>query len=157
MTKIQLFSLLAIVLASYLLTVDWKAVDKSLQWGTDSRIYFYTNSIRGPYTYGLVINSTIVEMSYYSAFKISNLESATYIVPNIFDVLPRHEKKIDDPNVSVARATDGDFATYLLVNGTKWRFNGGANSTYNYGIDTGKIIYANYTYLDAFPTTYYLY
>ena len=157
MAKAQILGIIAIVLASYFLTVDWRAVGKSLSWGADSRIYFYTNSIKGPFTYGLVINSTIVEMSYFSAFKIGNLEAATYIVPNIFEVLPRHERKIDDPNVAVAKATDGDFATYLLVNGTKWRFNGGANSTYNYGIDTAKILYANYTYLDNFPTAYYLY
>jgi hypothetical protein len=95
-------------------------------------------------------------MSYYAAFKICKLEAATYIVYNIFDVLPRHEKTLDDPNILVARALDGDFASYLLVNGTKWRFTGGSNSTYNYGIDDSKIIYANYTYLNTLPTTYYL-
>ena len=60
MTKTQILSIIAIVLVSYFLTVDWKAVDKSLEWADDSRIYFYTNSIKGPFTYGLVINSTIV-------------------------------------------------------------------------------------------------
>jgi hypothetical protein len=74
-------------------------------------------------------------MSYFSAVKICNIESATYIAGNIFEVLPRHPNPIDDPDIAVARATDGDNAYYLLTNGTKWKFTGGANSTYNYGID----------------------
>jgi hypothetical protein len=96
-------------------------------------------------------------MSYYSAFKICKLEAATYVVYNIFDVIPKHQFFLDDPNIAVAKALDGDMAFYLLVNGTKWKFTGGQNSTYNYGIDNTKVVYTSYNYLDSFPTTYYLY
>ncbi len=104
-----------------------------------------------------MINGTLVEMSYYSASKICTITSATYIDYKIFSAIPKHQIFLDDPNIAVANALDGDKECYLLVNGNKWKFAGGRNSTYNYGIDDTKIIYASYSYLDTFPTTYYLY
>jgi len=103
--------------------------------------YFYTcntSKSEGSPCYAWPVNHTFLVLNYKSAHKITNtIQNSQFIARSIWDVIPKHRLIINDPNVRVAYAKDSkDFRKqyFLIVNGTKWPFIGGANQTATWGI-----------------------
>jgi len=103
--------------------------------------YFYTcntSKSEGFNYYAWPVNGTFLTLDYISAYKITNtIKDAQFIAQTIWAVIPKHPLVINDPNVAVAYARDSVDTSrqfFLLVNGTKWPFQGGGNQTYGWGI-----------------------
>jgi hypothetical protein len=135
-----------------------------LKYNEDSRLRFYTNVEpgKGSNSYGWITNDTLINISYGSTHKICNQLVPTYILPGVYSQIRQHPLYLNDPNIVVAVATDGEKGIYLLVNNTKWKFKNYPfpptlrNATYDYGIDETQVIYTTYAFLDNYPTTYIL-
>lgn len=95
-------------------------------------------------------------MNDFPAEQICHVETATFVVPEIFNAIPKNAISFVNSNLTVVRATDGDQSCYLLANRSKFRFMSCENSTYNYGIDQTKIIDVTTSYLSNFETSFNL-
>lgn len=76
----------------------------------------------------MLIHSSVV-------WRLTSILKAQFIVRTLWDVIPKHELLINDPNLMVAFAEDTkEFPVYLIINGTKMPLLGGFNQTNNFGI-----------------------
>ena len=81
MKPYQILIALAITLASILVGINTPSLIQSLSWGRDSRMYFYTNTVKGAFTFAFVGNDSIFLMDYFPTSQICTIETATYIAP----------------------------------------------------------------------------
>jgi hypothetical protein len=135
MKPYQILVAAAVLLVSVLLGLNTSSIIKSFTWNKDSRMYFYTNSVKGGFIFAFVGNNSVFIMNDFPAEQTCIVEAATYITPEMFDGIPKHPVSFVNTNLTVARAIDGDMSCYLLANRTKLRFSSCSNSTYNYGIN----------------------
>ncbi len=106
--------------------------------------------------YGWSVNGTLMLLDYYAAFRITGGDGQ-FIGTQLWANIPKHNLTVIDPNLMVAYATDGvEFTHFLLINGTKWPFLGGGNQTASWGIPNSKVIQTTMSFLNNYPTTYYL-
>lgn len=59
MKPYQALLAIAIALASVLLAINTGNILKSFNWNRDSRMYFYTNSVKGVFTFAFVGNDSL--------------------------------------------------------------------------------------------------
>jgi hypothetical protein len=81
MKPYQALLAIAIALTSVLLGINTDSILKSLNWNRDSRMYFYTNSVKGSFTFAFVGNDSLFLINDYPVEQICHEETATYVTP----------------------------------------------------------------------------
>lgn len=81
MKPYQALMVIVVALASILLGINTDSILKALKWNRDSRMYFYTNSVKGSFTFAFVGNDSIFLINDYPVEQICHEETATYIAP----------------------------------------------------------------------------
>lgn len=112
-------------------------------------------------SYGWPVNGSLMLIDYYTVIRFTDnyLANAQFITRSLWNSIPKHNLTILDPNAMIAHATDSaDFAQqyFLIINQTKWPLTGGYNQTNNFGISQDKIVHTTMSFLNNYPTTYYL-
>lgn len=119
-----------------------------------SNIYRRVTGRDGPWV-ALYVNNTFYTIGYGEEPTAIIPQSATPILPGIFDLVPINKQSLD-PNSFLA-VVSGSTGPYYLVNptyNTKWQMYSTALAN-SYGFDVNKVFLVGQEFLDRYQTTFY--
>lgn len=100
--------------------------------------WIYMNVGKGPYDFGLLVNSTLMTISPQVAYTKFNYQCPFKIAGMLMNAIPRHPLIINDPLMMFAHTSNRgqlESDTFMIINGTKWPILGGLNQTYSMGVN----------------------
>lgn len=118
-----------------------------------------TAGSKGPFEFGLLVNSTLMTISSQVAYTKFNYECPFRVASMLMHVIPKHPLLINDPLTMFAHTTNKgqlEWDTFMIINGTKWPILGGMNQTLSMGVKEEMIAQTTESFLNNYPTGMYL-